>query len=125
MPQGGIEDGEAPLNAAFRELEEEIGTAKAEPLAETEDWLDYDLPADLVAMLWGGRFRGQTQKWFVMRFTGSDSDINIDTETPEFLEWKWAEMAALPGLIVPFKRDLYSELVRRFRHLAEELRGGN
>ena len=125
MPQGGIDEGEAPLDAAFRELEEEIGTAKAEPLAETEDWLDYDLPADLVAMLWGGRFRGQTQKWFVMRFTGEDSDIDIETERPEFLEWKWAEVTALPGLIVPFKRELYAELVRRFGHLAEELRRAN
>ncbi len=125
MPQGGIDEDEAPLEAAFRELEEEIGTAKAEPLAETEDWLNYDLPADLVAVLWGGRFRGQTQKWFVMRFTGEDSDIDIETERPEFLEWKWAEVTALPGLIVPFKRELYAELVRRFGHLAEELRGAD
>ena len=125
MPQGGIDEGETPLEAALRELKEEVGTAKAEVLAETEDWLSYDLPADLVAVLWQGRFRGQTQKWFVMRFTGADSDIDIETENPEFLEWKWTGMAALPGLIVPFKRELYAELVRRFGHLAEAVRRRN
>ncbi|MDH3239581.1 MAG: RNA pyrophosphohydrolase [Alphaproteobacteria bacterium] len=125
MPQGGIDDGEAPLDAAFRELEEEIGTAKAELLAETEDWLNYDLPKDLVPVLWKGRFRGQTQKWFALRFTGTDADIDIETEKPEFLEWKWAEVEVLPDLIVPFKRDLYAELARRFGPLAEALRGGN
>ncbi len=123
MPQGGIEEGERPIDAAFRELAEEIGTAKAEVLAEAEDWLDYDLPHDLVPRLWQGRFRGQTQKWFAMRFTGVDGDIDIATETPEFSEWKWAEPAALPDLIVPFKRDLYAELVRRFGHLAQGPRG--
>ena len=123
MPQGGIEEGERPIDAAFRELAEEIGTAKAEVLAEAEDWLDYDLPHDLVAILWQGRFRGQTQKWFAMRFTGCDADIDIATEDPEFSEWKWAEPAALPDLIVPFKRNLYAELVRRFGPLAENLRG--
>ncbi|MDX1483301.1 MAG: RNA pyrophosphohydrolase [Alphaproteobacteria bacterium] len=121
MPQGGIDKGESPLEAAFRELEEEIGTAKAELLAEAEEWLNYDLPEELVSMLWGGRFRGQTQKWFAMRFTGCDVDINIETEKPEFSEWKWAELAALPDLIVPFKRGLYAELVARFGHLAERL----
>ncbi len=125
MPQGGIEKGERPIDAAFRELAEEIGTAKAEVLAEAEDWLDYDLPPDLVPRLWQGRFRGQTQKWFAMRFTGVDGDIDIATETPEFNEWKWAEPAALPDLIVPFKRDLYAELVRRFGHLAEGPRGAS
>ena len=99
------------------------GAAKAELLAEAEDWLNYDLPHDLVAMLWQGRFRGQTQRWFAMRFTGVDADIDIETENPEFTEWKWAEVSALPDLIVPFKRDLYAEVVRRFGHLAEKLRG--
>ncbi len=123
MPQGGIDKGEAPLDAAFREMEEEIGTAKAELLAETEDWLNYDLPDDLVPILWKGRFRGQTQKWFALRFTGTDADIDIETKKPEFLDWKWAEVDALPDLIVPFKRDLYAELVRRFGPLAETIRG--
>lgn len=122
MPQGGIDEGESPADAAFRELKEEIGTTKAEIIAEAEGWLNYDLPHELVSMLWDGRFRGQTQKWFAMRFTGVDDDINIETETPEFNEWKWAEVSLLPDLIVPFKRDLYSELVRRFGHLAEQFR---
>lgn len=122
MPQGGIDEGESPREAAFRELEEEIGTARAEVLAETEDWLEYDLPAELVPQLWSGRFRGQTQKWFAMRFTGDDRDIDIETDKPEFLAWKWTCVAALPDLIVPFKRALYAELVRRFGHFAEDPR---
>lgn len=124
MPQGGIDEGEVPVMAAFRELEEEIGTAAAEILAESEDWLDYDLPSELIGRLWEGRFRGQTQKWFAMRFLGQDTDIDIATEHPEFSEWKWAEVEDLPGLIVPFKRALYTELVRRFGPLAAQLRGG-
>lgn len=124
MPQGGIDEDEDPQAAAMRELEEEIGTAKAEILAETPDWLHYDLPEELVGKLWGGRFRGQRQKWFAMRFTGRDADIDIDTEEPEFLEWKWVAPQALPDLIVPFKRELYAELVRRFAHLSETARGG-
>lgn len=124
MPQGGIDEGEDPRVAALRELEEEIGTAKAEILAETPDWLNYDLPDELVGKLWGGRFRGQRQKWFAMRFTGRDSDIDIETDEPEFLEWKWVAPQALPDLIVPFKRELYAELVRRFAHLSETVRSG-
>jgi putative (di)nucleoside polyphosphate hydrolase len=122
MPQGGIDPGEEPVDAAFRELGEEIGTRAAEVLAETEDWLEYDLPVDLIGKLWKGRYRGQRQKWFAMRFLGNDADIDIETETPEFSEWKWVEAPELPGLIVPFKRDLYAELVRRYAHLAESAR---
>ncbi len=124
MPQGGIDEGEDPAAAAFRELEEEIGTGKAEILDETEGWLDYDLPDDLLGRIWGGRYRGQRQKWFAMRFTGTDADIDLDTEDPEFLDWKWVELESLPELIVPFKRALYAELVRRFGHLAETVRAG-
>jgi putative (di)nucleoside polyphosphate hydrolase len=122
MPQGGIDPGEDPAEAAFRELGEEIGTRAAEIMAATEDWLDYDLPVDLIGKLWKGRYRGQRQKWFAMRFLGADGDIDIETEKPEFCEWKWVEPPELPGLIVPFKRDLYAELVRRFAHLADEAR---
>jgi putative (di)nucleoside polyphosphate hydrolase len=117
MPQGGIDPGETPRAAAFRELKEEVGTDKAEMLAESPIWRSYDLPAELIGKLWGGRYRGQTQKWFALRFTGTDADINIATEEPEFLDWKWAELAELPALIVPFKRKLYEELVEEFRPL--------
>lgn len=121
MPQGGIDAGEEPLRAAFRELREEIGTDKAEPLAEVEQWLDYDLPPDLIGKIWGGRFRGQRQKWFAMRFIGDDADINIATEQPEFLDWKWAELDRLPSLIVPFKRALYERLAREFAAVARKV----
>lgn len=119
MPQGGIDEGEDPRTAALREMREEIGTDKAEIIAESAGWLEYDLPQELVPKLWGGRYRGQKQKWFALRFLGQDSDIDINTETPEFLEWKWVEMQELPSLIVPFKRALYERLVEEFRHLAE------
>lgn len=123
MPQGGIDAGESPTTAARRELREEIGTDKAEILAESRDWYDYDLPAELIGKLWGGRFRGQRQKWFVMRFTGSDGDINIATEHPEFLDWKWAELEQLPDLIVPFKRHLYEALVKEFEPVVRQHSG--
>jgi putative (di)nucleoside polyphosphate hydrolase len=117
MPQGGVDEGEDVEVAALRELEEEIGTNKVAIIAQSRDWLHYDLPTDLVPKLWGGKYRGQTQKWFVMRFLGQDSDINIETAHPEFSEWKWVARESLPDLIVPFKRDLYARLVEEFRHL--------
>jgi putative (di)nucleoside polyphosphate hydrolase len=122
MPQGGIDEGERPHQAALRELREETGTAKAEIIAESRDWIRYDIPAGLVPKLWGGRFRGQEQKWFAARFTGTDADIDIDTEEPEFSAWRWAEVAELPSLIVPFKRALYERLIAEFGHLAETAR---
>jgi putative (di)nucleoside polyphosphate hydrolase len=118
MPQGGIDLGETPCQAALRELKEEIGTDKAEPLREMDDWLTYDLPAHLVGVALKGRFRGQKQKWLAMRFTGSDGDIDVNTDEPEFAEWKWLAMEALPRLIVPFKRDTYSKVIEAFRDLA-------
>jgi putative (di)nucleoside polyphosphate hydrolase len=119
MPQGGIDKGETPVEAAWREMHEEIGTAKAKLLAESRGWHHYDLPSDLIPRLWGGRFRGQEQKWFAFRFTGVDDDIDIATKSPEFSAWKWAALAQLPDLIVPFKRQLYSDLVAEFGHLVE------
>jgi putative (di)nucleoside polyphosphate hydrolase len=117
MPQGGIDEGEEPKVAAFRELMEETGTDKAQLLAESAHWLTYDLPDALVPKIWGGRFRGQRQKWYAMRFTGIDSDININTPHPEFCEWKWIRMQELPDIIVPFKRSLYQALVNEFSGL--------
>jgi len=114
MPQGGIDPGETPRQAAFRELKEEIGTDKAEILAETRGWLHYDLPSDIASRMWSGRWRGQRQKWFLMRFTGEDADINPATEHPEFDAWEWVEPSRLPDLIVPFKRPLYQDLLAEF-----------
>jgi putative (di)nucleoside polyphosphate hydrolase len=111
MPQGGIDPGESARECALRELQEEIGTDKAEILYEAPGWYDYDLPPDLVPKIWGGKYRGQQQKWFLMRFTGTDADINLETEHPEFLEWKWIAPHELPDIIVPFKRALYQRLV--------------
>jgi putative (di)nucleoside polyphosphate hydrolase len=117
MPQGGIDSGEEARDAAFRELKEEIGTDKATILAESRGWLRYDLPAELAAQAWGGRYRGQRQKWFAMRFTGSDSDIDLATHHPEFSDWKWSTPASLPQFIIPFKRQLYADILAEFAPL--------
>lgn len=122
MPQGGIDPGETPQQAALRELREEVGTDKVEIIAESRDWVRYDLPADLAAKLWAGRYRGQEQKWFVMRFLGTDGDIDIATPEPEFSAWRWAEPAELPKLIVPFKRDLYRRLIGEFADVVAAVR---
>lgn len=114
MPQGGIDDGEEPREAVMRELEEEVGTNKAEIILESTEWLSYDLPDRLISRIWNGKYRGQKQKWFALRFLGEDSDININTKHPEFCEWKWATMVDLPDLIVPFKKDIYSKVVEEF-----------
>ena len=113
MPQGGIDKGEEPLPAAFRELEEETGVAPhlVEVIAETPDWHYYDLPDELLGKLWKGRYGGQRQKWFAMRFLGADSDVNIATKDPEFSHWRWAEVAELVDMAVPFKRDLYRDVI--------------
>ena len=121
MPQGGIDEGEEPRITALRELEEEIGTNKAEIIGESQGWLTYDLPPELVGKVWKGRYRGQTQKWFAMRFLGEDSDINLETAHPEFCAWKWERLERLPNLIVPFKRKIYQDIVSEFAHLAKPL----
>jgi putative (di)nucleoside polyphosphate hydrolase len=118
MPQGGIDDGETPAQAALRELEEETGTAKARVLREMDEWLAYDLPAHLLGIALHGRYRGQRQKWIAMRFLGTDADINVATAEPEFAQWKWLAIEALPRLIVPFKRDTYAKVIAEFRDLA-------
>lgn len=117
MPQGGIDAGEDPETAVFREMKEEIGTDNAEILAVTEGWINYDLPDDLVGKVWKGRYRGQTQKWFLLRFNGDDSEIDIATEHPEFDAWRWASFADLPDLVIPFKRESYQQVMAAFAHL--------
>lgn len=119
MPQGGIDEGEDPRQAALRELREEIGTDKVIILAESEDWLTYDLPDELYGKMWKGRYGGQKQKWFLMQFTGTDADINIETEHPEFRDWEWAPIDTLPERIVPFKQALYSQIVGMFLPIIE------
>ncbi len=117
MPQGGIDAGETALDAGFREMMEEIGTNNARFIAEHPTWLDYDIPLDLADRLWGGRYRGQTQKWMLFHFDGTDNDINIQTIEPEFRAWKWAEPEALPNLAVPFKRDVYIGVLNAFKNV--------
>jgi putative (di)nucleoside polyphosphate hydrolase len=121
MPQGGIDEGEDALTAALRELGEETGIAadKVELIATADEELLYDLPDDLVGKLWGGRYRGQRQTWFLFRFLGEDSDVEIRTEHQEFRAWRWADPADLPAMIVPFKRKLYHDVLAAFSaHLA-------
>jgi putative (di)nucleoside polyphosphate hydrolase len=117
MPQGGIDKGESPQKAVLRELHEEIGTDKAEIVAESRQWLYYDLPDHLVGKVWKGRYRGQKQRWFALRFLGEDSDIDLATEHPEFDAWQWVELEDVPGLVIPFKRDTYRAVVSEFREL--------
>lgn len=121
MPQGGIDEGETPDETVWRELEEEIGTKDAELIAKTDKWLYYDLPGDLIGKVWGGKYKGQKQIWYLMKFKGSDSDIDLETYHPEFSDWKWVDMADVPKLIVPFKRALYQAVVQAFEPYLEKL----
>ena len=114
MPQGGIDKGETPRAAALRELKEETGTDKARIIAVSRAWLRYDLPADLQNKVWKGKYRGQEQKWFLMRFTGRDADIDLAAHTPEFSTWKWLPFKQLPKVIVGFKREIDKQVVAAF-----------
>ncbi len=119
LPQGGMDKGEDPAVAVFRELEEEVGTAHAEILAEHPEWLNYDLPPELLGKALHGKYRGQTQKWFALRFLGTDADIRLDLDPhPEFDAWRWARLVELPGMAVPFKRAIYERLAVDFARFA-------
>ena len=117
MPQGGLDEGEDPVEGAYRELEEETGINRTlvEIVARCPIELTYDLPEDLIGKLWKGRWRGQRQTWFLARFLGADEDVDIATADPEFRAWKWAEPAELPAMIVPFKKQLYTDVLEAFR----------
>jgi putative (di)nucleoside polyphosphate hydrolase len=123
LPQGGLDAGENPRRAVLRELAEEIGTARARIVGEIPGWLAYDLPPALARRSWGGRYRGQKQKWFALRFEGRDADIRLDTDDhPEFDAWKWIWLEDLPERIVAFKRPLYRVLAEQFRRFARPIR---
>ncbi len=124
MPQGGIDEGEDPYPAALRELYEETSIKSVEKIGEITDWLIYDIPRDVVGQAWKGKYRGQKQKWFALRFAGEESEINIaqpggGEHEPEFVEWRWEKIENLPGLIIPFKRDVYERVVNEFSPLAK------
>ena len=122
MPQGGIDAGEEPWPAALRELHEETNIRSVERLGEIVEWLSYDIPADLIGQAWNGRYRGQTQKWFAVRFSGDESEIDIahpgGAHQAEFSAWRWARLQNIPELVVPFKRPVYERVVKEFADLA-------
>ncbi len=118
MPQGGIDKGESPRDAALRELGEETGTDKADIIGEMEDWVTYDLPEHLIGVAFHGKYKGQRQKWFALRFTGKDSDIDLTAHEPEFSDYRWVSLDELPDLIVPFKREIYRQVIAALGKLA-------
>jgi putative (di)nucleoside polyphosphate hydrolase len=121
MPQGGVDRGETPAQAAIRELEEEIGVQSTlvDLLEETDDWLYYDFPDDVRARESPrGRYLGQRQKWFALRFCGRDADVHLDGHKPEFSDWRWGRLEEAPGLVIPFKRAVYEDVARRFKRYA-------
>jgi len=119
MPQGGIDKNEKAKATALREMKEEIGTDRGEILGKTKNWLKYDLPPEIASRIWKGKYRGQKQRWFAIRFTGTDADIDLNhTNHPEFDDWKWVPVDELLASIVPFKRDLYEDIIADLGHFA-------
>jgi len=117
MPQGGIDIGETASTAAFREMQEEIGCNKGQIIAETKHWYCYDIPPKLIHKMWNGQYKGQKQKWFLMDFLGEDTDINLHTEKPEFVSWRWVRRSQLLNIVIPFKKHLYQAVLKEFNHL--------
>ena len=111
MPQGGVDKNENLINAMKRELYEETSIQNIKILKELDEWFEYELPKNLLGIIWKGKFRGQKQKWFVVRFTGEEREINLKTKHPEFIEWKWVEIDELPKIIVDFKKDVYKKIL--------------
>ena len=110
MPQGGIDDNETPMDAMKRELAEETSITRIKIIKEIENWLEYELPQNLLGKIWKGKFRGQRQKWFIVKFLGNENEINLNTKHPEFIEWKWINYKLLPEVIVDFKKEVYLKL---------------
>ena len=117
MPQGGVDDGEDFLSAAYRELEEETSIKNVELIKELDGMLTYELPTHLLGKIWKGKYRGQKQKWFIMRFLGNDDDINLKTDKPEFLEWKWIDLSMITEVVVDFKKHVYNELQEKIKKI--------
>ena len=117
MPQGGVDDGEDFLSAAYRELEEETSIKNVELIKELDGMLTYELPTHLLGKIWKGKYRGQKQKWFIMRFLGNDDDINLKTDKPEFLEWKWIDLSMITEVVVDFKKHVYNELKEKINKI--------
>ena len=117
MPQGGVDEGEDFLSAAYRELEEETSIKNVDLVKELDELISYDLPKHLLGVIWKGKYRGQEQKWFVVRFLGNDSEININTNHPEFCEWKWVELEKITDLVVDFKLHVYEEVKKKVKEI--------
>ena len=122
MPQGGVNKNEDFLTAAYRELEEETGTKQAEIVFTLDEWLEYSLPPELIGKALGGKFKGQKQKWFLMRFKGKDSDFNLNSHIAEFDEWAWRNLEEMPDLVVDFKKELYLKLIEKFSPIEDKIK---